>query len=150
MEESSKERARDQEALPSKQDLLDVLTPGPFCSDNFSGGAPCCAQKQLLPDIKHALGSQTEDRSERTKCESPQHELPTPPSECMTFDEAYSFLGIEPAEQGNLETLKASFRKLSLKYHPDKNRGREKEAAAAFQGVHAACKCFEIRTRSTT
>ena len=34
--------------------------------------------------------------------------------------------------------VKARFRKMSLKYHPDKNIGREEAAAEVFHFVHAA------------
>ena len=56
----------------------------------------------------------------------------------MDVEAAYAFLGVPPNERGSLEKLKARFRKLCLAYHPDKNLGREKEAAAAFTGLHAA------------
>ena len=64
--------------------------------------------------------------------------LPTPPSGPMDVEAAYAFLGMPPDERGSLEKLKARFRKLCIAYHPDKNLGREKEAAAAFTGLHAA------------
>lgn len=56
----------------------------------------------------------------------------------MTVEGAYAFLGVPPADMGKLERLKARFRKLCLAFHPDKNRGRETEAAAAFTYAHAA------------
>jgi hypothetical protein len=56
----------------------------------------------------------------------------------MDVEVAYAFLVVPPDERGSLEKLKARFRKLCLAYHPDKNLGREKEAAAAFTGLHAA------------
>ena len=56
----------------------------------------------------------------------------------MDVEAAYAFLGVPLDERGSLEKLKMRFRKLCLAYHPDKNLGREKEAAAAFTGLHAA------------
>ena len=56
----------------------------------------------------------------------------------MTVEGAYAFLGVPPADMGKLDRLKARFRKLCLAFHPDKNRGRETEAAAAFTYAHAA------------
>ena len=46
--------------------------------------------------------------------------------------------GSKPRARRSLEKLKARFRKMCLKWHPDKNRGREKEAAEVFQAVNAA------------
>ena len=39
----------------------------------------------------------------------------------LTIDAAYTFLGLEGEDRGNLEKLKMRFRKMSLKWHPDKN-----------------------------
>ena len=49
----------------------------------------------------------------------------------MTVDEAYDFLGVDRADRGNLEKVKMRFRKMCLKWHPDKNRGRERQALGA-------------------
>lgn len=87
-----------------------------------------------LPDIRSVLG----DGKSPEEDDAPKHELPVPKSEVMTVDEAYEFLEISNEERGDLEVLKRRFRKLSLKYHPDKNRGREAAAARSFQAVHAA------------
>lgn len=89
-----------------------------------------------LPDIYKTLGGQSKEEQEQEA--RPRHELPLPASEVMTVDEAYEFLGISPEDRGDLEVLKARFRKLCFKYHPDKNRGREEAAARSFQAVHAA------------
>ena len=40
--------------------------------------------------------------------------------------------------RGNLDKVKMRFRKMSLKWHPDKNMRRQKEAADVFTAVHAA------------
>ena len=56
----------------------------------------------------------------------------------MTVDEAYEFMGVAREDRGSLEKLKGRFRKMCLKYHPDKNRGREKAAAEVFQAANAA------------
>ena len=51
---------------------------------------------------------------------------------------AAEYLGVSSEDRGSLEKLKTRFRKMCLKWHPDKNRGREKAAAEVFQAVHAA------------
>lgn len=56
----------------------------------------------------------------------------------MTVEEAYDFLGCTAAERGDLDKVKTRFRKMCLKWHPDKNRGREREAAEVFQAANAA------------
>jgi len=45
---------------------------------------------------------------------------------------------VAEADRGQLDKVKARFRKMSLKYHPDKNIGREEAAAEVFHFVHAA------------
>ena len=87
---------------------------------------------QALPDIASALRSGEE---EPKKVQEPLPEVPKGP---LTVSEAYAFLGVAEADRGQLEKVKARFRKLSLKYHPDKNLGREEAAAEVFQAVHAA------------
>lgn len=87
---------------------------------------------QALPDIASALRSGEE---EPKKVQEPLPEVPKGP---LTVSEAYAFLGVPEADRGQLEKVKARFRKLSLKYHPDKNLGREEAAAEVFQAVHAA------------
>lgn len=78
-------------------------------------------------------------KAEREAAAKARAPLPTvPKGGAITVDEAYAFLGVEEEERGDLEKLKARFRKACLKYHPDKNRGREKEAAEVFQAAHAA------------
>ena len=39
----------------------------------------------------------------------------------LTVSQAYAFLGVAEADRGQLDKVKARFRKMSLKYHPDKN-----------------------------
>lgn len=56
----------------------------------------------------------------------------------LTVDAAYEFLGIGPADRGSLEILKMRFRKMSLKWHPDKNIRRPEAAAEVFKAVNAA------------
>ena len=40
------------------------------------------------------------------------------------------------------EQLKKQYRLLALKYHPDRNRGNEEEAAKQFQAISAAHQCL--------
>ena len=42
------------------------------------------------------------------------------------------------ADRGQLDKVKARFRKMSLKYHPDKNIGREEAALAAYLPLDAS------------
>ena len=87
---------------------------------------------QALPDIATTLRSEEE---EPKKVQEPFPEVPKGP---LTVSEAYAFLGVPESDRGQLDKVKARFRKLSLKYHPDKNIGREEAAAEVFQAVHAA------------
>lgn len=48
----------------------------------------------------------------------------------------YVVLGLE--EDADVSEIKKSFRKLALKYHPDKNQGNESEAAAQFRECQQA------------
>ena len=58
-----------------------------------------------------------------------QEPLPEVPKGPLTVSQAYAFLGVAEADRGQLDKVKARFRKMSLKYHPDKNIGREEAAA---------------------
>ncbi|KAJ5351689.1 Heat shock protein DnaJ N-terminal [Penicillium brevicompactum] len=48
----------------------------------------------------------------------------------------YADLGLQPSAEA--EDVKRQFRKLALKYHPDRNPGREVEFNAKFQAIQAA------------
>lgn len=48
----------------------------------------------------------------------------------------YSILGLAPS--ASPEKVKAAYRKLAMKHHPDKNAGNEDEASAKFRAVQAA------------
>ncbi|GES62325.1 DnaJ domain protein [Aspergillus terreus] len=48
----------------------------------------------------------------------------------------YADLGLTPSAE--TEDIKKQFRKLALKYHPDRNPGRETEFIAKFQAIQAA------------
>ncbi|KAL4913513.1 hypothetical protein BDW62DRAFT_160751 [Aspergillus aurantiobrunneus] len=48
----------------------------------------------------------------------------------------YADLGLTPS--ADAEDIKKQFRKLALKYHPDRNPGREVESSAKFQAIQAA------------
>lgn len=50
-----------------------------------------------------------------------QEPLPEVPKGPLTVSQAYAFLGVAEADRGQLDKVKARFRKMSLKYHPDKN-----------------------------
>jgi len=86
---------------------------------------------QALPDIASVLKSGEEEKT-------PQEPLPEVPQGPLTVAQAYAFLGVPEADKGQLDKVKARFRKMSLKYHPDKNIGREEAAAEVFRVVHAA------------
>ncbi|KAF3398479.1 Chaperone protein DnaJ [Penicillium rolfsii] len=48
----------------------------------------------------------------------------------------YADLGLQPSAEA--EDIKKQFRRLALKYHPDRNQGREQEVIAKFQAIQAA------------
>ena len=96
-------------------------------------------RKGYLPGVHNPRSVEDEDAEEgcRSKKREPLPALPGT-NGVMTVDEAYDFLGVAREDRGNLEKLKARFRKMCLKWHPDKNRGREKEAASVFEATTAA------------
>ena len=48
----------------------------------------------------------------------------------------YRLLGID--RLATIEEIKAAYRALAMKYHPDRNIGKEEEAEAKFKEIHAA------------
>ena len=56
-----------------------------------------------------------------------------------TMDQAYEILGLPDSSRGDLEAVKAAYRKLCLKWHPDKNPPeKQEEAKRKFTRVTAA------------
>ena len=110
-------------------------------ADFEDSAAPTSAEsrKGYLPGV-HAPRSTEGDEAAEAARERKREPLPALPGTngVMTVDEAYSFLGVAREERADLDKLKARFRKMCLKWHPDKNRGREKQAAEVFQAVNAA------------
>src|SRR5688500_9253738 len=53
----------------------------------------------------------------------------------MPLQDFYKILGI--SENASAGEIKATFRRLALKYHPDKNPG-DKEAMEVFSAIHTA------------
>jgi len=88
---------------------------------------------QQLPDIKMAM--KDHDKPDVKAKQEPLPEIPPMP---FTIDAAYAFLGVAEADKGQLDKVKMRFRKMSLKYHPDKNIGREEAAAEVFMAVNGA------------
>jgi len=48
----------------------------------------------------------------------------------------YKLLGLD--RLATLEEIKAAYRALAMKYHPDRNIGNEQVAEAKFKEIHAA------------
>lgn len=51
-------------------------------------------------------------------------------------DDPHSILGIPQA--ANIHDIKAAYRKLAMKHHPDMNKGNEAEATEKFKKIQAA------------
>ena len=93
---------------------------------------------QRLPDINQFAEAAGMKKKEDPNAGKPLEPLPEIPGMPMTTDQAYDFLGVKKEDYGNLDKVKMRFRKMSLKWHPDKNMTREKEAGEVFMAVHAA------------
>mmetsp|Transcript_447 Transcript_447/g.1134 ORF Transcript_447/g.1134 Transcript_447/m.1134 type:complete len:454 (-) Transcript_447:1817-3178(-) len=92
---------------------------------------------QNLPDMNAFMEAAGEKKKEEEDTK-PLEPLPEIPGMPMTVDQAYDFLGVKTEDRGNLDKVKMRFRKMSLKWHPDKNMRRPKEAADVFTAVNAA------------
>lgn len=116
---------------PACQPPLTAAPPLLSRQEEINNTLPYDAQQ--LPDITEAL--KDHDKPQEKVKQEPLPEVPPGP---MSVDQAYEFLGVPQADRGQLEKVKMRFRKLSLKYHPDKNIGREEAAAEVFKAVNAA------------
>ena len=88
--------------------------------------------KGVLParsDTPHASEQKLQNEADEVRKREPLPQIPGA-NGVMTVEEAYDFLGCTAAERGDLDKVKTRFRKMCLKWHPDKNRGREAEAAS--------------------
>ena len=104
---------------------------------------------QNLPDIEvfaEAAGMKKKEDPDKGKPLEPLPEIPGMP---MTVDQAYDFLGVAKEDRGNLDKVKMRFRKMSLKWHPDKNMSRQKEAGEVFTAVHAAYHFLTVSLQAT-
>jgi len=90
-----------------------------------------------MPDLGQFLEAAEEKKKDEPD-NTPLEPLPEIPKMPMTVDQAYEFLGVKKEDHGNLEKVKLRFRKMSLKWHPDKNLKRPTEAAEIFKAVHAS------------
>jgi len=94
---------------------------------------------QKLPEMDQVFGpSKAEKETEKEEEKKKEEPLPELPPMPMTVDAAYEFLGIGEQDRGDLEKLKMRFRKMSLKWHPDKNIRRAEAAGEVFKAVNAA------------
>ena len=92
----------------------------------------------FLPGVTPSRAEQArENETQETRKQDPLPPIPGA-NGVMTVEEAYDFLGVIAEERGNLDKVKTRFRKMCLKWHPDKNRGRERQAAEVFQAANAA------------
>jgi len=108
-----------------------------FEERNAKEGVPYDAAS--LPDMSAVFGPSKAEKEAQAEEEKKKEEpLPKVPPLPMTVDAAYEFLGIAPPDRGSLEKLKMRFRKMSLKWHPDKNIRRPEAAAEVFKAVNAA------------
>ena len=104
---------------------------------NPHAGVAYDAPTQALPDIAATLAS---GEKEAPKLQEPlgrgaqgsAHRRPV----------LYDFLGVKKEDRGNLDKVKLRFRKMSIKFHPDKNIGRE-EAATEVRRTRAHHTAFE-------
>ena len=108
---------------------------------------PYDKQKELgaqarLPERGDMVGPSKEEKKAaseaETKSAAPLPEIPKGMDKGWTIDASYEFLGIKAEDRGSLDVLKMRFRKMSLKWHPDKNINRPEEAAEVFKAVNAA------------
>ena len=53
---------------------------------------------------------------------------------------------LEVSRNADSETIKKSFRKLALKYHPDRNQG-DKEAEQKFKEINEAYQCLSDKNK---
>ena len=64
----------------------------------------------------------------------------------MNLNEAYSLLGLKNG--ASEDDAQKAFKKLAVKYHPDRNKGNEEEAEAKFKKINEALQVIKSGNRN--
>lgn len=116
--------------LPSSE------TPSPVARFLLYGSSEACASASAL--IREAVENRAQKSKQRAKEYAAKREAKRTERQIFHLRHAADYEALELPLGASKADIKAAFRKLALKWHPDKNRNNREEAEKKFQQVNMA------------
>jgi len=136
--------------VPQKKKLVDWIIDfmKDYCEKKIEedDGAPrkSKGKKKAKSQGKKSQGK----KSQAKKSQAKKSQASSPPKSPNYFsNNLHKRLGLDSSRVYTLQELTRVYRKLALKYHPDKNKSQHKNAKEIFQNIHYAYKMLEEKIK---